>query len=125
MWAGGVKPCFFKHASSEVRLVVEPLVGVADDAEVEVVLVELAVLLPQAAITRDTVIAVNRSNSRDARRRILVVVCTGSLSSFGCRRDERVLGARLNMHRMSRSHLCGARKEPERLLSAHNQALPS
>jgi hypothetical protein len=104
MWAGGVKPCFFKHASSEVRLVVEPLVGVVDDAEVEVevevevVLVELAVLLPQAAITRDTVIAVNRSNSRDARRRILVVVCTGSLSSFGCRRDEGVLGARLNMH---------------------------
>lgn len=45
-------PCFFKHSSSEVRLVIEPLFAVADDAEVEVVLVELVVLLPQAAIMR-------------------------------------------------------------------------
>jgi hypothetical protein len=56
---------------------------VADDAEVEVVPVELVLLLPQAAITRHAVITVSASNSRDACRRILVVVFTGgSCSSF-------------------------------------------
>jgi hypothetical protein len=74
-------PCFFKHSSSEVRLVVEPLLE-ADDAEVEVVLVELVLLLPQAAITRHAVIAADTSNIRIARRRTLVVGLTGG--SFRC-----------------------------------------
>jgi hypothetical protein len=192
--------------------VVEPLVGVADDAEVEVVPVELVLLLPQAAITRHAVIAVSTSNSRNACRRILVVVFTGvpvrrsggnqsvplespalllpvvrteslievavtvllalftpwmttvspefselletlrffassvleasltldpvaralacagswALCEFArcCHRGEGVLGARLNMYRMSRSHLCGTREESETFLSAHDQAFP-
>jgi hypothetical protein len=41
-----------------------------EDAEVEVVLVEL---LPQAAITRHAAVAASKSISRDPRRRILMV----------------------------------------------------
>jgi hypothetical protein len=67
--AGGVIPCFFRHATSAVRVALEP--PVEADAEVEVVLVLLDELLPQAASARLAVIAPSAGISRSARRRVL------------------------------------------------------
>jgi hypothetical protein len=61
-------PCFFKHASSAVRVAVEPPLAAAD-VDVEVVLE----LVPQAAIARLAMIAASASMRRSARRRLLSV----------------------------------------------------
>jgi hypothetical protein len=64
-------PCCFKHVSSAVRLVVEPLAVAAED-DVEVVFVLLLELLPQAAIARlAKTMAASKSVSRNARRWLL------------------------------------------------------
>jgi hypothetical protein len=65
-------PCFFRHASSEVRLVLAPLVLAAEeDVEVVELLLEL---LPQAAIARlARATAASKNRSRDARRWLWVM----------------------------------------------------
>lgn len=64
---GALKPCFFRHSSTAVRVAVDPLLDEAD-ADVEVVLVEL---LPHAASARLVAIAPSAGVSRRARRRVL------------------------------------------------------
>jgi hypothetical protein len=61
-------PWFFRHATSAVRVAVEPPVEEAD-AEAELVLE----LLPHAASARLAVIAASAGISRVARRRVLLV----------------------------------------------------
>jgi hypothetical protein len=65
---GGVRPCFFRHCSNEVRLALEPPVEEAD-AEVEVVLELLVELLPHAASARAAMTAASAGISR---RRVLL-----------------------------------------------------
>jgi hypothetical protein len=68
-----VTPCIFKHASSAVRLVLEPLAA-ATEEDVEVVFELLLELLPQAAIaTLARTTAASKNMSRDARRCLLVM----------------------------------------------------
>jgi hypothetical protein len=66
-------PCFFRHATSAVRLAVEELPMEEADADVEVVLELLDEVLPHAASARLAVIAASVGISRSARRRVLLV----------------------------------------------------
>jgi hypothetical protein len=67
-------PCFFKHDSSAVRLVLEPLAAATEEDDVEVVFELLLELVPQAAIAKlARTTAASKNMSREARRCLLVM----------------------------------------------------